>query len=594
MAAIENLEILVEVDISEALTSLQKLQDELEELGDQISRVDKRGSEGIDIRTDLDDITDDLAATRAKMEAFERTASVDIPMEAHVAGLGHPTMTGLSTPELTGRFQDDMLAGFTEADLDFGGFNIPRGEGIGGGRRGSRIGRMLRNLGSEISDTLSGMTDFRLRMSDMHNAMATMVPILLVFLGVIPTAVAAMASLAAAAFTAAGALLAIGGLGLLGAAGGGDRPSMEEIQSELSEITDMFWEAFAPLARSMAPIFERGLDGLNRFFEAIAAEGDALMSLVDEIQGFGGFIMGFFPSMLRTLSATLEALAPIFNRIGGFIQDNFQPIMRDLVQVTLESAPALGKLLERLGSAAMRLAEIGKGFAIVASAILRFLGWMGMLIDFLGISNQQIGLVIGSLLTFATAVSLANTRLIQLAVGGIMTAARAMGAFAFNVWLGNRSLTVFGTTAIANAIKGLISLSASLIQSAFAFLGLEISAYKAAAAAATFWSVVSLGLAIPLLSAIGSMTAGFLGLADGITNATDSLKEFDRVAGRTSGTELNPYAPNSGTGQRGSQVRSSGSQGGTTINYESSGDPERDQSNLDKALFRANRTTGDT
>jgi hypothetical protein len=594
MAAIENLEIIVDIQIAEAIEDLEQLQDELQKVAAQISKVDARGSEGIDINTRVDDITDDLAAMKTKIEAFETSERIDIPMHVHDAGL--PGFMGRSVPEVTGTFQDDMLAAFARSagDLDFGGFNVPRGRGGGGEEMGR--GRFRRLL-SSISDTIGNLTEFDIRMSDIHNTLARLVPLLLVFLGVIPTAVAALASLAAAAITAAGALLAIGGLGLLGAAGArGERPSMEQLQEQLSQIVDSFWEAFAPLAEALAPVFEDALDGLAMFFEAIAAEGDALMTLVDEMRAFGSFVMGFFPGFLRTLSGTLEALEPIFSRIGQFIDDEFRGIMRNLIRVTLEAAPALGELAMQLGSVLMTLSEMGIGFARVASATLELLHVGRVLLNVLGLTDAQLGAVIGSLLVFATALALANARVIQLAAAGILYGIRALQAFIFNVWLGTQSLGVFSGTALVGAVKALIGFTASIIQSILALAGFEISAYKAAAAAATFWSVVTLGAAIPLLAVIGSMTFGFLNLADKIDNATSSLKEFDRVAGRTEGTDFNPYSGDDPAGTRSgaSGSVSSGSGGGTTINYESNNDTGDDQSNLDKTVWRANRTTGDT
>lgn len=599
MAAIENLEIIVDIQIAEAIEDLEELQDELRKLAAQISKVDARGAEGIDINTRVDDISDDLAAMKAKIEAYEASESIDIPMNVHDRSFDEILgRSGRGLPGLTGAFQDDMLAAFARSagDMDFGGFNVPRGQGISsGGDRSLR--RRFSRLASSIDDAIENLTDFDLRMSDLHNAMARLVPLLLVFLGVIPTAVAALASLAAAAITAAGALVAIGGLGLLGAAGGrGQRPSMEDLQEQLTQIVDAFWEAFAPLAQALAPVFEDALDGLEMFFEAIAAEGDALMGLVDEMRAFGGFVTDFFPGFLRTLSGTLEALEPIFSRIGQFIDDEFRGIMRDLVRVTLEAAPALGRLSRQIGAMLMTLAEMGVGFTRVATVILSVVGVVGSVLRLLGLTNEQIGLITGSLLAFASAVLLSRTALISLATSGIKTAVAGIYSFWIGLMQANSALTFLSGTTIVSAITSFGSFVASVLTGSASLSTLTVSALSATGAVAALMTVLTLGAAVAVAGVALSIASNFFTMADGIDSATSSLKEFDRVAGRTEGTDFNPYGGDDPAGTRSgaSGSVSGGNGGGTTINYESNNDTGDDRSNLDKTVWRANRTTGDT
>lgn len=599
MGAIENLEILVEIDISEAIAALEDLEDELRELSRQIDRVDRRGTEGIDIRTSVDSIDDDLTVLSSKIESWEAANEINIDTDVDSAGLGARTLSSrvMSAGDLGGGGGggfDDMLAAFAEAaPMDFGGFNVPRGRGIGDDDDAD-LGRKLRRLADSISDSLSEMTDFRLRMSDMHNAMATLIPALLVFIGIIPTAVAALATLATAAVTAAGALLGVAGLGLMGAAGDGGKPSMQEMQDELMKIMDSFWEAFAPLAERLAPVFEDGLDGLEKFFEAIAQEGDALMTLVDDLEDFGGFVMDFFPQMLRVLSGVVEAMGPIFGAIGDFLKENFEPIMRDLVRITLEAAPALGKLAIQMGQMAMFLAELGVGFARVASMALSVLGVVGNLLGIFGITNEQLGVLIGSLLLFATTLALANTRLVQFALKGIMLAIIGI----YNFWVGllaaDSALTYLAGTTIISAISSFASFVVSVLFGSKSLLALASSAFTATGAVAALMTVLTLGAAVALVGVAMSIAGSFMSMAGSIDSATSSLKDFNRVAGKTEGTDFNPYGGDDPAGMRSGASGSVRSGGGTTINYESTGDSEQDNSNLDKTVWRANRTTGDT
>lgn len=597
MAPVENLEIIVDVNIAEAIEDLEKLKDELNEVALQIERVDKKGTEGISINTRVDEIDDDLAKLRAKIEAFESTTDLDIDTDTQSAFPSTLSSRAVSAGNIGGGGGMPPIAEFAEmlSDGDVPNVNLieQRRGGGDGGRRG--LVRRLRNLKSSIGDTLGNMSEFDLRMTDMHNALATLVPMLIVFIGVVPTAYAALATLAAAAFTAAGALAAIGGLGLLGAAGGGQRPSMENIQEELSEVVDMFWEAFAPLAEALAPVFEDALDGLERFFEAIAAEGDALMTLVDEMRAFGGFVMDFFPSMLRTLSATLEALAPLFAAMGDFLGDEFQSIMRDLVRVTLEAAPVLAQLAMEIGNMLMALSELGVGFAQVALIAVKFIGLIADLFALFGIGREQLGFLIGATLMFASAVALANTALIKFAASGLKTAIVGI----YNFWAGiiasQGALSIFSTTTLVQAIKSLGSFVVSVLTGSASLMALASSALTATGAVAALMTILTLGAAIALVGVATSIATSFFTMADGIDQATSSLKEFDRVAGRTEGTDFNPYEGDVPAGARsGSGASRAGSGGGVTINYESQNDTGDDQSNLDKTAWRASRTTGDT
>lgn len=596
MAAIENLEIIVEIDIAEAISKLERLQEELQDVAEEISAVDARGTEGIDINTTVDDLDAELARLQAEIEAFEAASSIDIDtdvdrslLDLAGADLDFGGFGGGGPPF------DDFLTGMAGADMDFGGFNVPRGRGISRGDGMVSLRRRLRRLRDKFRDLTESVRNFDLRMTDIHNALARLVPLLLLFIGVIPTAVAALTALATAAITAAGALAAIGGLGLMGAAAGrGEMPSGEDIQEELSEIRDMFFEAFAPLAEALAPVFEDAMDGLERFFEAIAAEGDALMGLVDEMRAFGGFVMEFFPGFLRTLSATLEALAPIFGQIGSFIQDNFQNIMRDLVRITLEAAPALGKLARQIGSLLMTLAEMGVGFAIVSTVVLDVLGLIGDLFRALGLTNEQIGLIIASILAFASAILLARTAVIKFAAGAIKSAIVSTYQFWVALLSANSALSYLAGTSIVQAVLGFKSFVASVLTGSVSLQTLTASALSATGAVAALMTVLTLGAAVAVAGVALSIASNFFTMADSIDQATSSLEDFNRVAGRTEGTDFNPYGGDDPAGTRGgaSGTVSSGQSGGTTINYESSGDPNEDASNLDKTAWRANRTTG--
>lgn len=602
MAAIENLEIVVDVDISSALAALEELQEELQDIAETIEAVDARGTEGIDIATSVDNLDSELAGVMAEIEAFEASQSIDIPMDVHDrsfeeilgrAGAG-------SVDELAGTFQDDMLAAFQGANLDFGGFNVPRGRGIDGGGGGDRGGifSSLRERARRLSNRFSNLTDrlggFRLRMSDIHNLFASLVPLLGVFLGAIPAVITAFYGVAAAAGIAAASLAAMAGLGALGVGLVGGQFSMDRLTQVWQDIKDSFIEAFAPLAERLQPLFEDAIDGLGRFFQAIANQGDALMALTDQARAFGSFLMDFVPGALETLAATLEALSPILSNIGSYINENFNSFMRQLTRFTAMAVPVVSELVQTFVAALPTLISIGIQFAQIATILLRMIGVLWRIITLGGALDGVMGTLIGTLLVAATAFSLANTAALRFALTGLWSGITALYRFMVALATASTQMTIFGSTTLASAVSALIGFTASLFSTIAGLIGFSLSAYQATIAAAAFWTAVTLGAAAFLLPMITGMAAGFLGLSNNIDKATSSLKEFDRVAGNTGGG-FNPYggaSPAEAADVGGSGGPSRGTGGKTVINIESSGDGDEDRSNARYAGWRQGRNTG--
>jgi hypothetical protein len=587
--AVQNLEIAVDVNISSAISALRELQNELENLADEINKVDARGAEGIDINTHIESIDGELATVKSKMEAFEATQSLDIgtnigdagrmfdfggggadPFRDLMGAMFDQDLDALSGADLPGDFAaprgrpglaDPDFLSLAQADLDFGGFNVPRGQGR---EAPDRRLRMLRRFGNSIKDTLGELDDFKLRMSDLHNLMAGLIPMLLVFLGAIPTAVTAIITLAAAAVTAAASLAAIAGFGALGAAMEGGEFQMSNLEDIASDIRDDFLEAFAPLADRLEPLFMDGLDGLERFFQAIANQGDALVTLTDEARGFGQFLMDFFPQVLRTAAGLVEALAPVFGELGGFLQNNLNDIVRTFLDITLEALPALIRLAHNIAGVLRFLARMGEGFAVVSSFLLEFFGAIGLVLNAIGLTDQQLGLLLGSLFSFISLLAIAN--------------------FLMNS---------FAVKAIAKAITALYGFWLSTVQASTGLSALTVSGFLASAALASLLTIASLGVLAGLGAAALGVAQDFIGMADSIDAATNSMKEFNRVSGRA-GPEGNPFAgaPDSGAAASGTSTFGGGG-GGATINVESTGDKNKDNSNAQKAQWHLGRTSGD-
>lgn len=574
MAAIENLEIIVDVDIGSALAALEDLQDELRDLAESIEAVDAVGTEGINIRTNLDDADAELAALQAKLQAFEAANELNIDTDFDRGRYTIPNF------QQSGNMADNI------GDL-FGFMDFPGG---GGGDRGGLF-KSLRRQAGELTDTFD---NFDLRMSDMHNMLARLVPLLLVFIGVLPAAITALVGLAAAAVAAAASLAAIAGLGALGVGLAGGEFDMQRLTDVWKDVQSSFIDAFAPLAERLEPLFMDAIDGLGRFFQAIADQGDALVALTDEARAFGGFLMDFVPGALRTLAGLVEALSPLFAAFGNWLDQNFNNIVRDLASVTAQAAPAIAQLIIKLGQAVPWLVEMSVGFTQVANAVLDVVGIIGVLMDFLGISGRLFGLVTATTLAFATALALANTRLVAFALKGIASAVLGLYQFFVGLLAADSALTYMAGTTLVTALSSVFSFITSLLAGEVALFSFSAATFTATGALAAFMTIATLGAAAALVGVAISAASGFLGLAGSIDSATSSLKDFNRVSGK-SGDGFNPY----GAGTRGAGAADvggtsgrSGQAGSTVINIESSGDADEDRSNARYAGWRRGRTTG--
>ena len=263
--AIHDLEVVVEVDITSALQSLQRLEEELEQVADEIQRVDRIGTEGIGVNTYVDDISNELSLLTAEIEAWERMNRINVATDVDSLGLD-------DGGDMSDAFRNSMRAGFIDAlqseDVsilgggDGGGPSVDRvssgvnavtrsnrlralmgrdvvgGSPTFGGRRDqSLITRFRRSIG----DAAESLNDFRenssltnLNMSDLHNMMARLIPLLLVLVGTIPALVTAFVTLATAAFAAAASLMALTAFGAMGLA-------LEDGQFDMQNLTNV-WE----------------------------------------------------------------------------------------------------------------------------------------------------------------------------------------------------------------------------------------------------------------------------------------------------------------------------------------------------------------
>lgn len=569
------------------------------DLANKIQSVDTRGSKGINISARLDDLDQELTRIAAELDAFEATNDLEIDVD----------LEGLSGEVAKVRSQLAALRASESAtfDIDISDraanilqnrmgnigtqFSIQRRSDLdlSGDMLDPDLAHVLRNFKRSVSNAREEIGSFNLRMTDMHNMLARLVPLLLVFIGAVPAVITALAGLATAAISAASALLAIAGFGALGVGMEGGEFDMENLSEVMDDLRRDFLDAFAPLAERLEPVFRDAADAMTLFFNAVSRQGDALMELTDEARGFGQFMMDWVPDVLTAMAAMAKAFAPVFGAMGDALQD--AQVLRTLTGLAMEVMPAISQMADTIIAAIPYIVKMSIGFALVSNQIMNVLSVLGSFLRMLGISPEMLGIVVGSTLALASAIALTNTVLGSFVATTLASAISSMYFFFLTIARTGSIMTAFATTTIGKAIMSLYNFIATAITASGTMTGLGASILFSTKALAAFLTLASLGvLGAVLVPMALSAAESFTSLGSSIQGATDSLKEFDRVAGRTD-SDFNPY---SGGGGGSSAPTAAGGITGPSGNViiESSGDGTRDRSNARNMSWREGRTTG--
>jgi hypothetical protein len=297
--------------------------------------------------------------------------------------------------------------------------------------------------------------------------------------------------------------------------------------------------------------------GLSLLFDAVARNGDALMQLTDDARAFGQFLLSFIPSALASMTAMVETMRPVFSMMADAI-DNAS-ILRTLTALTLDIIPAVAAFASVVIDALPELIRFSAGFAKVAAGAISIIGLIGQLVTLFGVfSSESIGMLIASVLTAATAIFILNSSILTTAKtalvklgASLLTSMSSMLAYASSA-----GIATLATNALRSALRGLLILTG-----------------------------VGLGLVL-LAEGLNLVADQFLSAESNIRSTTDALKEFDRVAGRTSGA-FNPYggdAPVSGS-------RAAGGGGQNVAVIEPSGNPQEQSSDVKNANWTMGRRT---
>lgn len=391
-----------------------------------------------------------------------------------------------------------------------------------------------------------------LDMTALNNLFASLVPLLGVFIGALPSAIAGLIALAGAALGAAAALVGVAGLGALGMGmdgqGGFDLSQLTDV---LKDIRDDFLNAFGPLANQLQPLFERGLDGLSRFFDALAARGDVLTAFSEEAIAFGAWLSSGLVNVLTVFTQLADASSEAFGAIAeGLDAADTAEFLAFVIQETL---PALAMFVGVLRDVMPAIIELSAGFLYVSADIIKLLHLAGWLIG-----------------TFLTLGGVIPLEVIGALIGALLL---AITATALKV----KAVALLGETWVANAIPAMKSAIANLYTYATASTVAFIKTVALTAAVAALVGVLTMGLGPALAGASNDMDI----LGGKFRKATEDLKRFNAERGSMGSFGGGPRGGSASTYVDVTQ----------TTNVESTGNKRKDNQLSQKAAYHNSQVT---
>lgn len=483
----------------------------------------------------IEQYEEELAKLLATLEVIERQAErvddIDITVDVHDAQLN----------ALAAKLAAMQAMEFGDIDVDVGA-------------RGG--GPMSAGTAAAMDEAADNVNLFNLRMSDVHNALAKLIPFILVLIGAIPALIGALVAVAVAAVAAASALAAIAALGAAGFALAAEGGLQEGLMSILDRIQKDFMDAFRPLMEDLAPLFRDGLDGLNAFFEALEQRGHVLLNFADEARGFGRWLLDWLPNVIADMGRFAEAVAPAMAALADFFgQFDF---FGGLASFLADVLPPLLMVLDAFMHMLPAIMQLSVGFLLVTGAALELINAISWLLSFLPITAEQLGAVTAGVLTLYTGVLLLNSAFLQAAYGALVQFGRTM-------------------LRLLSVIAGYIGMSGQAIAATF---GLAASFTALAAAIA----LTGLGAIAVIFGSIANTAAM---ASTNIDEATRSLKAFRRQQERMVGGR-NPYAdPQLGVGEGTGRSRFAGRS--VNITVQGDADDETVKQQTHNALYRLER-----
>lgn len=515
--ALDDLEIIIDI-VDSFSDEIDKLLADLESVDIQSSRVD-------DIYLDATNLADDeIAELQTQLASLtDKNLIIDTDIRGEEKLLSYAALKEaaaadeISQINFEERGLDEIIAKLSVANAQAMGLrSAAGGMNFGGGGEMPGWGGPARG---DVDDN-----PLALSMSSLHNVLATLIPMLLVYVGALPAAIGGVVALGAAAVSAAAALAALGGLSFYGLTLiEGDGDAMAGLSDIAEEIQSDFADAFAPLARDLAPLAEDAVAGLGEMFSVLASHGDILTGLTDEARDFGQFMQEYIVGTAVAMGQFTDAAAPMLGIFAGIIE------RADLLEASAgflaETLPELLAFGSALADIVVNIMQLSVGFLSTTTYITQFIDALLFVISGFGLFEQQVGAVIGALLALITVTSmlykLVTSQFIVAVHGAIM------------------SLYEMGLASAFAAAKQQILAAANTVAS--------LSFLQLAAAVA----VATAGLAI-LLGIGALLSSQFLNTSSAIDEATESLREFEDVQSDLDGMgagSSNVYAFNPTTQQ---------------------------------------------
>lgn len=207
----------------------------------------------------------------------------------------------------------------------------------------------------------------RLTMSTFYDILATLIPLIGVFVGAMPAAIAGLSALATVAVGAAAGLASIAGLGALGILAQGDG-SMKPLKKEIREITDTFANEFRGLATRLAPLVRGMFDDVQGAIRGFAQQEDAIVAFSDEFEQISTYLAETLPSAFGDLLRFGDRFSNIFGRAFARIEGlDFFGMMGDFIR---DTAGSLGHIANEVLLLMPAIINLSKGFLDVAAAML--------------------------------------------------------------------------------------------------------------------------------------------------------------------------------------------------------------------------------
>lgn len=579
----ENLEILISVLNERAIQNINELIRRIETLNQASKKVRR-------IRIKVNVADRELDQLLAKMGAAQAggAAGVDVsPGEAAAGQAAELQQIGISQRGRLIQLAQARNNQLKSIDRSLsvlvaqGARQIQAGAGAGG-PAGFRRGQ-LEEVGHAFADAsfahLRGVQDpmargrpgeittrqsiFNLKMRDINNALAKFLPLMLVFQGSMPAAIAGMLGLAAAAATAAGALVSLAGLGFLGIVGqrAGGAPDFDAFQDVMEDIRDMFLDAFMPLANRLVPFMTRALDGLGMLFEDVARAMHGILDMRQDARAFGRWIQRNLPEMIEQLLEMSMAFMPIFRAVGRFIEQT--DLVHALADATEAVLPQLAALVQELIIAAPLILGISQGMLKVTTNIAQLLGVFTRLFNIIPGGAEVMGQMIGIMMTTFTVIAVFNA----------LVTFRLIPAIAS-----------WGAWGLKQAGAALVAVGALKAETVAKFIA-TAATWKLVIAAIALVSIVTLGI-----GAILGITGALIGSATAADQASKALGDFNSELDDTA-DQMSPYrgpdqAPRAVDEAAASRANGRNGGGNITNNFHGDTDPDDFDTKMNNTIFK--------